>query len=239
MGIRSGMRKKACHKPVSPIMPRVTITVPGNNPQPYRFQLDRKQVTMGRGSSNDIVIDCPSVSVIHAEMRRVEGGYELRDLESTNGIKLDGERRKVIPLHSGHAIHLGDVAFDFQLSDEELEALARERPLEDTPVLREPVEAPEHPALPPLPKVQAAEGPHNDPVTRPGCGSIIGTLLLVLIVLCVGMAIRFQRETGSSWLGAVNHRFLVSMGLRSAEPIPETTPATPAADPADATDATD
>ena len=104
-------------------MPRVTITVPDSNPQPYRFQLDRRVATLGRGSNNDIVIDCGSVSVSHAEMRRIEGGYELRDLDSTNGIKLDGERMPVIPLRSGLSVKLGDVAFDFQLSDEECEAL--------------------------------------------------------------------------------------------------------------------
>ena len=52
-------------------MPRVTITVPDKKPQPYRFQLDRKLTRMGRGSENDIVIDCASVSVHHAEMERV------------------------------------------------------------------------------------------------------------------------------------------------------------------------
>jgi pSer/pThr/pTyr-binding forkhead associated (FHA) protein len=56
-------------------MPRVTITVPDRTPQPYRFQLDRRVVSLGRGSDNDIAIDCGSVSVRHAEMVRVDGGY--------------------------------------------------------------------------------------------------------------------------------------------------------------------
>ena len=61
-------------------MPRVTITVPEKNAQPYRFQLDRPVVSLGRGSENDIAIESGSVSVHHAEMRRIEGGYELRDI---------------------------------------------------------------------------------------------------------------------------------------------------------------
>ena len=101
-------------------MPRVTITVPEKTPQPYRFQIDRQSVTLGRGSENDIAIDCGSISVKHAEMLRVEGGYELRDVGSTNGIKLDGERMDVIRLRSGLGVKLGDVSFDFLLSDEEL-----------------------------------------------------------------------------------------------------------------------
>lgn len=118
-------------------MPRVTITVPDQKPQPYRFQLDRKLTRLGRGSENDIVIDCASVSVHHAEMERVEGGFQLRDLGSTNGIKLEGERKELIPLRDGMTLKVGDVAFDFQLSDEEKEALSREKPVEDSPIIKE------------------------------------------------------------------------------------------------------
>ena len=75
-------------------MPRVTITVPEKNSQPYRFALDRKSVTLGRGSENDIVVDCASISVHHAVMERIEGGYQLRDLGSTNGTKLEGENAR-------------------------------------------------------------------------------------------------------------------------------------------------
>ena len=79
-------------------MPRITITVPDKLPQPYRFPLDRQVVMIGRGSENDIVIECGSVSLRHAEMVRVEGGYELRDLDSTNGIKLDDRRSESDPV---------------------------------------------------------------------------------------------------------------------------------------------
>ena len=51
-------------------MPRVTITVPDKNAQPYRFQMDREVVTLGRGSENDIAIESGSVSLYHAEMHR-------------------------------------------------------------------------------------------------------------------------------------------------------------------------
>ena len=115
-------------------MPRVTITVPEKTPQPYRFQLDRQVVSLGRGSENDIPIDCGSVSVKHAEMLRVDGGYELKDVGSTNGIKLDGERREVISLKSGLTVKLGDVSFDFTLSDEEQEALAKEKSSGETAI---------------------------------------------------------------------------------------------------------
>jgi pSer/pThr/pTyr-binding forkhead associated (FHA) protein len=200
-------------------MPRVTITVPGNSPQPYRFQLDRRLVTLGRGSNNDIVIDCASVSVTHAQMCRVEGGYELRDLESTNGIKMDGERRPVIPLRNGMSVHLGDVAFDFQLSDEELETLGQEQPLEESSIVREPVEESDEPHLPPIPASPVRkQGVEIEEADRPGCGSFIWLLILVMTAFIVGMAIRFHRETGDSWLGSVFQRIDIALGGAAPEP---------------------
>ncbi len=107
-------------------MPRITITVSGLAPQPYRFGLDRDSVTMGRDAENDVFIDCGSVSLKHAVMQRVSGGYELRDLGSTNGIRLNGQYQDVIELRNGQSVLLGDVGFEFLLSDEELAALSAE-----------------------------------------------------------------------------------------------------------------
>jgi pSer/pThr/pTyr-binding forkhead associated (FHA) protein len=118
-------------------MPRVIITIADRTPQPYRFQLDRMKVNMGRGSDNDIIIDDGSASVRHAVMERIDGGYQLRDLGSTNGIKLDGEKHEIIPLRHGLTVKIGDVAFDFTLTEEEREALARERPAQESPIIRE------------------------------------------------------------------------------------------------------
>jgi pSer/pThr/pTyr-binding forkhead associated (FHA) protein len=183
-------------------MPRVTITVPDTNPQPYRFQLDRRVVTLGRGSNNDIVIDCGSISLSHAEMRRIEGGYELRDMDSTNGIKLDGERMPVIPLRSGLSVKLGDVAFDFQLSDEELDALSREKPQEESPIMREPAEVSRR-------KPATVHHHHHDEEEKSvGTGPIIWFLILALIAFCIGMSIRYHKETGGSWIQGVKTRVL-------------------------------
>lgn len=104
-------------------MPRVAITVPGKTSQPYRFQLDRKKVTIGRSSDCDIIIECPSVSSLHCTMERVEGGYILRDRHSTNGIKLDNEEMSVIDLRNDSDVRVGDVKFEYTLSKEELDDL--------------------------------------------------------------------------------------------------------------------
>lgn len=107
-------------------MPRVCITVTGKNSQPYRFSLERKIVRLGRAADNDIIIDCPSVSSHHCEMRRVGGGYTLQDLDSTNGIKVDGERMEIIDLENDMEVTVGDADLDFELTPEELSELGDE-----------------------------------------------------------------------------------------------------------------
>ena len=198
-------------------MPRVTITVPDKTPQPYRFQLDRTSVTLGRGSDNDIAIDCGSISVKHAEMLRIQGGYELRDVGSTNGIKLDGERMNVIPLTSGCTVKLGDVAFDFVLSDEEQDALSRE------------AAASKAPALPPLedggidlpaPKVPAQRPIAVSGDSGVGMGMILLFLALAAAAFFAGMAIRFQKETGGSLIDALQSRKTTLVVPAQAKPAP-------------------
>ena len=135
-------------------MPRVTITIPGSTPQPYRFDLASKEVKIGRAAENDIVVPCGSVSSQHAIMARIPGGFELRDSQSTNGTKLNGTRLTAIPLHSGMAVELGDVIFGFSLSDEEHQQLEREQASlteqsTSTPALRE--------ELPPLAEKSAPQ----------------------------------------------------------------------------------
>lgn len=191
-------------------MPRVTITVPDKNSQPYRFQLDRQLVSLGRGSENDIAIDSGSVSVRHAEMARIGGGYELRDIGSTNGIKLDGVRQEVISLHSGASVKIGDVAFDFQLSDEELAVLKQEAPKGLPSILKES----ELPPAPPMPKHVTISAPAS---SGSGVGAAILFLILAAAAFFAGLAVRYQKETGGSLIDAIQ-----------AKPAAPSAPAAPA-----------
>jgi len=186
-------------------MPRVTITVPEKKAQPYRFALDRKSVSLGRGSENDIVIDCGSVSVRHAVMERVEGGYELRDLGSTNGTKLDGKARDKIELGDGLAVKLGDVAFDFTLTPDEQLTLAGERPGEP-PIIKED----EFEAEPPRERRPAHRQPQPlASASQPSAGASFGMTLLFLVLAAaaffIGMSLRHQKETGRSLVQDIRH----------------------------------
>jgi pSer/pThr/pTyr-binding forkhead associated (FHA) protein len=136
-------------------------------------------------------------------MRRVEGGYELHDAGSTNGIKLDGVRYEEIPLRSGVTVKIGDVSFDFLLSDEEAEALAREKPPEPSPITREPeLEQPQ--SQPPRRAAVASQASGGG-----GFGAALIFVILASAAFFAGMAIRYQKETGGSMIEAIQAKSAV------------------------------
>jgi hypothetical protein len=60
-----------------------------------QYELGDGVTCIGRGSQNNLVIQGPdvgSVSIQHLEIRREASGFRLRDLDSTNGTYLNGER---------------------------------------------------------------------------------------------------------------------------------------------------
>jgi hypothetical protein len=57
-----------------------------------RYAIRRESTRIGRSRDNDIVLDDPRVSSHHAEILFVDGVYRLRDLDSTNGTYISGER---------------------------------------------------------------------------------------------------------------------------------------------------
>jgi len=62
---------------------------------------------IGRSRECDLVLDDPNVSRRHAELRREDEGWAVRDLGSTNGIKLNGHRSRGGRLSPGDEITLG------------------------------------------------------------------------------------------------------------------------------------
>lgn len=72
----------------------------------YRVD-ERYYLSIGRRSSNDIVIVNLSTSGYHAEIAPSEAGYVLRDLDSKNGTQLNGKRISSSPLKDGDIITIG------------------------------------------------------------------------------------------------------------------------------------
>lgn len=68
---------------------------------------DRKKVTIGRDPACDLVIDNKLVSGRHARITRVEAGYILEDLGSTNGTQLGGRAIEKEVLRVGAVATIG------------------------------------------------------------------------------------------------------------------------------------
>lgn len=82
------------------------------------FTLSRGEISIGRDTSNDIVINVAEVSRKHARLILKGGGYVLEDLGSTNGTFVNGQRI-IAPhvLRPGDVIMLGDaVSLEYQSS---------------------------------------------------------------------------------------------------------------------------
>lgn len=71
--------------------------------------------TVGRTDDNDVVIDDPSVSRRHARIVRDVDGFHVEDLDSFNGLVVDGRelRGERKALHDGTRIAVGDVEVTF------------------------------------------------------------------------------------------------------------------------------
>jgi hypothetical protein len=80
-----------------------------------RNVLSGSHVVLGRSREADIVLQDPNVSRRHAELRRDEGGWQIVDLGSTNGIKVNGRRVSNQPLNPGDQITIGVTDLTFEL----------------------------------------------------------------------------------------------------------------------------
>ena len=66
-----------------------------------------EQLTIGRHADNDLVIDDPTVSGHHAVIEKMSYGYQIRDLNSTNGIRIDGKKTALSALEPEQAVVIG------------------------------------------------------------------------------------------------------------------------------------
>jgi pSer/pThr/pTyr-binding forkhead associated (FHA) protein len=78
------------------------------------FPLMQKRVVVGRGEECDLPINDTSVSRVHAEILGLgDGRYEIVDLDSSNGVRVNGVELKRGLLDAGDIIELGDVQLKF------------------------------------------------------------------------------------------------------------------------------
>jgi pSer/pThr/pTyr-binding forkhead associated (FHA) protein len=107
------------------------LAVPQSPPHPARlvaisqqlggleFKLDKAAMVIGRTDENDVVLNHRSISRHHAKIIYEGGRYQIIDLESSNGVRVNGEEYGRVELCRGDIIELGHVRLRFVEAGEE------------------------------------------------------------------------------------------------------------------------
>src|SRR4051812_37297621 len=79
-----------------------------------RLQLEAPILTLGRGDTNDVVLDHDNVSRFHAEVHNKNDHFAIIDKGSTNGTFVNDRRvKKEHLLNSGDLVKIGGSIFKF------------------------------------------------------------------------------------------------------------------------------
>src|SRR5262249_47310854 len=76
--------------------------------------LIRNKLTIGRRESCDICLRFPNISGLHCELSFQDGYWFIKDLKSTNGIKVNGHKVKQKSLNDGDEISIANRTFTIQ-----------------------------------------------------------------------------------------------------------------------------
>jgi hypothetical protein len=79
-----------------------------------RHEVTTRRIVIGRSRECDVQLSDPNVSRRHAELRQEGAGYWIVDLDSTNGIEVNGERTKRAKLERGDRVTLGSTEVVFE-----------------------------------------------------------------------------------------------------------------------------
>jgi hypothetical protein len=96
-------------------MARLSVKTDGTNARLIDLKLGANRV--GRHPDNDFSIDHSTISSIHCELVLKDSGVTLRDLESTNGTFVNGQRIREVDLVPGQIVRLGDVELLVETTD--------------------------------------------------------------------------------------------------------------------------
>jgi hypothetical protein len=81
-----------------------------------RIPLTKRETTIGRSRERDVVVADPNVSRAHCEIRHVGYDYVLYDLNSTNGVTVNGRPVTRVALTNGDVIMVGATELRVEVS---------------------------------------------------------------------------------------------------------------------------
>ena len=122
---------------------------------------EETELTIGRNPACRLCLDDPTVSRQHAALERTVGGWVVRDLRSTNGVKVNGRSIVEWVLQEGDQVSVGAFVLEVSFPPEQPALRASLPPSAASP-------APPPPALPsPPPLPSPASLPSPSPVCSP------------------------------------------------------------------------
>ena len=83
-----------------------------------RRQVDKRSIVLGRSRECDIQVEDSNVSRRHAELRLEGSAYWIVDLDSTNGLEVNGKRVKRAKLDPGDSFTVGSTEVTFSTEPE-------------------------------------------------------------------------------------------------------------------------
>jgi hypothetical protein len=94
--------------------PAPLLIIRRQDSSPTQLEWGESALSIGRDGANDIVIDHPLASRRHARLERDDNGYLVRDLDSTNGTYVNGDRIEgARALHNQDRIWVADTEIVF------------------------------------------------------------------------------------------------------------------------------
>jgi len=126
--------------PAVPIAPmgqtsgHARVVVLSSNFAGQEWELSRAQMIIGRTEDNDVVINHRSISRNHAKFVREAdtGRYTISDLQSSNGVRVNGEEYGKVELRRGDVVDLGHVRLRFVEPGEDF-VFGRDAQIADVP----------------------------------------------------------------------------------------------------------
>ena len=82
-------------------------------PQPIKYPLNKKVMTIGRSDEADIHVPGDFISRVHARLVTTESGVVVEDVASKNGIKVNSKSTDRQTLRHGDVLGIGKVRFTF------------------------------------------------------------------------------------------------------------------------------
>jgi pSer/pThr/pTyr-binding forkhead associated (FHA) protein len=83
------------------------------------IELTREMTLIGRKEDCDLQLDHKSISKLHCVLVKADGLIHLRDLGSTNGTRVNGQRVRRAMLLPNDQIHIASVPFQVKLGGED------------------------------------------------------------------------------------------------------------------------